>query len=119
MFNHILRMMCFLLSLLAGTVLFQMGFVTSTLHKYNISGTIYSTSENEVDKLMPDMQIHLIDKDGSNWDDNLGNALTDEHGHFEVVGEEDEEEEPEPYLRIPIDHCTSNVWEVCASIVKL
>jgi hypothetical protein len=97
-----------LLLLLAG-----MGSVTSTLHKYNISGTIYFTTENEVDKVMPNMHIDLMENDAPfNDDDNLGHAVTDGQGHFEVIGEEDEGDEPEPYLRIPNDQCTS-LWKVC------
>jgi hypothetical protein len=109
MFNHILTgMMPCLLLLLAG-----MRSVSSTLRKYNISGTIYFTTENEVDKGMPNMQIHLMDNDQSNLDDDLGQAVTDGQGHFEgLVGEEDEEEEQEPYLSIPVPHC-NGILVVC------
>jgi hypothetical protein len=102
-------MMTCLLLLLAG-----MRSATGTLRKYNISGTIYFTTENEVDKVMPNMQIHLMEKDGLfNAPDDLGQAVTDEHGHFEgLVGEEDEKEEPEPYLSIPVPHC-NGILTVC------
>jgi hypothetical protein len=81
--------------------------VSSTLRKYNISGTIYATFENEADKVIPNMKIELLDDDhGFNSDDDLGYAVTDEQGHFEgLVGEEDEEEEQEPYISIPMDYC--------------
>jgi hypothetical protein len=75
-------------------------------------GTIYFTTENEVDKVMPNMQIHLMDNDQTNSDDDLGQAVTDGQGHFAVVGEEDEEEEQQPYLRITMSYCDS-VLKVC------
>jgi hypothetical protein len=99
-------MMPCLLLLLAG-----MRSATSILYKYNISGTIYSTSENDVDKVMPNIQIHLFEEDFFK-DDDLGNAVTDGKGHFELVGEEDEGDEPEPYLIIPSDYCDHEL-KVC------
>jgi hypothetical protein len=118
MFNHIFKvriMPCLLLLLLAGTPFVIMGSATSdTLYKYNISGTIYSTSENGVDKVMPNMQIHLKEADLVNADDDLGHVVTDGQGHFEgLVGEEDEGNEPEPFLRIPINYCDGVFKKVC------
>jgi hypothetical protein len=43
----------------------------------------------------------------------LGHAVTDGQGHFEgLVGEEDEGNEPEPFLRIPMEYCRGElmVW---------
>jgi hypothetical protein len=111
-------MMAFLLLLLAGTILFQMGSATNTLYKYNISGTIYSTSENGADKVMPDIHIYLIEKDNwPNWDDDMGDAVTDGQGHFEVVGEEDEGNEPEPFLRIDFEKCGGLLRYVRISVI--
>jgi hypothetical protein len=109
-------MMCILLLLLA-----DIGSASNTLYKYNISGTIYSTSENEADKVMPDMRVRLFEKDDGflNADDNLGQSFTNGQGHFEgLVGEEDEGAEPQPYLRIPIDGC-SNFFLVCKRFWQL
>jgi hypothetical protein len=111
-------MMTFLLLLL---LLAAMGSATSnTLYKYNISGTIYSTSENGVDKVMPNMHIDLMEDDNWFWThDLLGQAVTDGHGHFEgLVGEEDEGNEPEPFLRIPMKYCRGVLSEVCPWVRK-
>jgi hypothetical protein len=69
-----------------------------TLYKYNISGTLYC-SANGVERVMPNHLIGLWEQDSwPNLDDNLGSAFTDSHGHFELLGEEDEGNEPEPFL---------------------
>jgi hypothetical protein len=99
-----------ILLLLAGTILLQPSVVNmgesgaTTLYKYNISGTIYC-SDYGVDIPIKDRHIYLKEKDRwPNWDDDLGQTVTDGQGHFQLVGEEDEGDEPELFLDIPDKH---------------
>jgi hypothetical protein len=102
-------MMHFCLLLLAGTIFLQstvvhMESASTTLHKYNISGTIYCSASSYygVDIPTKGRNIYLKEKDNwPNWDDTLDETVTDGQGHFQLVGEEDEGNEPEPFIGIP------------------
>jgi hypothetical protein len=100
--------MHFCLLLLAGTIFLQSTVVhmesASTLYKYNISGTIYCSASSYygVDIPAKGRNIYLKETDNwPNWDDTLDETVTDGQGHFQLVGEEDEGDEPEPFIGIP------------------
>jgi hypothetical protein len=104
-------MVPFLFVLLAGTAMILLHpatvlIATATLHRFNISGTLYC-SNNGTNTPMPSRFITLLERDGAfNCNDLLGKACTDSKGHFEgLVGEEDEGDEPEAYLKISVVGC--------------
>ena len=70
-------------------------------HIYRISGKLYTTTDGLYNYApLAGSRFDLYDKDHGvfNKDDHMGQAETDAQGNFKIIGSEDEDETPEPYL---------------------